>query len=225
MAENTVLPQPVKPRLRGVLHEWGFFASLGVGLALAVEANGSRGRVSAIVFAASVSGMLGASALYHRVTWSPSRRLWLRRLDHAMIYILIAGTYTPVALIVLSGSWRVTILAFAWSGAAAAVLLKFVWVAAPKWLAAVFGIGLGWVGVVAFPQLIDRAGLGGALLLLAGGLLYTAGALVYAFRRPDPAPATFGYHELFHALVVGAVVCQYCAIAFYVLPLADGPRG
>lgn len=215
----------MKPRLRGVLHEWGFFVSLGVGLALALEANGSRGRVSAIVFAASVSGMLGASALYHRVTWSPSRRLWLRRLDHAMIYILIAGTYTPVGLIVMSGSWRVPILAIVWSGAVAALLLKFVWVAAPKWLAAVLGIGLGWVGVVAFPQLLDKAGLGGALLLLAGGLLYTVGALVYALRRPDPAPATFGYHELFHALVVAAVVCQYCAIAFYVLPLADGGGG
>lgn len=222
---ETVPEARVKPKLRGVLHEWGFFLSLGVGLALALEAHGSRGRIGAVVFASSVAGMLGASALYHRVTWSPSRRLWLRRLDHAMIYILIAGTYTPVGLLVLTGSWRVPVLAIVWGGACAAVLLKFVWVDAPKWLAAVIGIGLGWVGVVAFPQLIHRAGLTGALLLLAGGLLYTAGALVYAFRRPDPAPATFGYHELFHALVVAAVVCQYCAIAFYVLPLAHVSSG
>jgi hemolysin III len=206
----------VKPRLRGVVHLYAFFVSLAVGCALVLSTSGGRERLAAAVFAASVSAMFGASALYHRPTWSPRARPWLRRLDHAMIYVLIAGTYTPFGLLVLSGAWQVGVLAVVWSGAAAAILLKFVWVDAPKWLAAVIGVALGWVGVVALPQLLD-VGLGGFLLLVLGGALYTLGAVVYAARRPDPIPATFGYHEVFHVLVAAAVVCQYCAIAFYVL--------
>lgn len=209
---------PVKPRLRGLSHEIAFFLALPLGVALALEADTATGRVAAIVFAASVAAMFGASGLYHRVDWPEKRRLWMRRLDHAGIYGLIAGTYTPFGLLVLRGNWRVVVLAIVWSGTAAAVLLKFVWVDAPKWLSAVTGIGLGWVGVVVFPQLLDRIGLGGSLLVLAGGLGYTAGALVYAFRRPDPVPAVFGYHELFHAFVIVAVGCQYAAVAFFVLP-------
>jgi hemolysin III len=209
---------PVKPRLRGLSHEIAFFLALPLGVALALEADTSTGRAAAIVFAASVAAMFGASSLYHRVDWPEKRRLWMRRLDHAGIYGLIAGTYTPFGLLVLRGNWRVVVLAIVWSGTAAAVLLKFVWVDAPKWLSAVTGIGLGWVGVVVFPQLLDRIGLGGSLLVLAGGLGYTAGALVYAFRRPDPVPAVFGYHELFHAFVIVAVGCQYAAVAFFVLP-------
>ena len=142
----------------------------------------------------------------------------MRRIDHAGIYLLIAGTYTPVGLIVLRGAWQTVVLAIVWSGAAAAIVLKFVWVEAPKWLSAVTGIGLGWVGVVVFPQLLSRVGIAGSMLVLAGGLGYTAGALVYVFRRPDPVPAVFGYHELFHALVIVAVGFQYAAVAFFVLP-------
>ena len=118
----------------------------------------------------------------------------------------------------LRGNWRVVVLAIVWSGAAAAIVLKFVWVEAPKWLSAVTGIGLGWVGVVVFPQLLSRVGIAGSMLVLAGGLGYTAGALVYVFRRPDPVPAVFGYHEVFHALVIVAVGFQYAAVAFFVLP-------
>jgi hemolysin III len=148
-----------------------------------------RGRVSAIVFAASVAAMFGASGLYHRVNWSPRGRRWMRRLDHAGIYALIAGTYTPFGLLVLRGDWSVVVLAIVWSGTAAAVALKFLWFEAPKWLSALIGVGLGWVGVVVFPQLIARIGLGPSLLVLAGGLAYTAGAGIYALRRPDPFPA------------------------------------
>jgi hemolysin III len=208
----------VKPRLRGLSHEVAFFIALPLGAALVLEADTSRGRVAALVFAASVAAMFGASGLYHRVDWPEARRLWMRRIDHAGIYGLIAGTYTPFGLLVLRGNWRVVVLGIVWSGAAAAVLLKFLWVEAPKWLSAVTGIGLGWVGVVVFPQLLDRIGVGGSLLVLAGGLGYTAGALVYAFRRPDPVPAVFGYHELFHAFVIVSVGCQYAAVAFFVLP-------
>jgi hemolysin III len=176
-----------------------------------------RPRVAAIVFATSVVTMFGASALYHRVDWSPRWRLRLRRIDHAMIYGLIAGTYTPFGLLVLHGSWRIVVLAVVWAGAATAALLKVVWVHAPKWLAAAVGIGLGWVGVVVTPQLAHVIGASGLTLLVAGGLAYTAGAVVYALKRPDPLPALFGYHEIFHALVIAAVACQYSVVAFYVL--------
>ena len=208
----------VKPRLRGVSHGIAFVLALPLGAALLFAAETTRGRASALVFAVSVTTMLGASALYHLVTWSPSVRPWMRRLDHAGIYALIAGTYTPFGLLVLSGNWTVVVLAIVWTGAVAGVALKFLWVDGPKWLSAVIGIALGWVGIVAFPQILDEIGLTPALLLLAGGLAYTAGAVIYALRRPDPVPAVFGYHELFHAFVLAAVACHYAAVAFYVLP-------
>jgi hemolysin III len=213
-------PALAKPLLRGVLHQGAFTLSLVIGPLLVVDADGTRRRLAAAVFAGSVAACFGASALYHRVTWSPHVRLWMRRVDHAGVYLLIAGTYTPVGLLALSGAWRVSVLAVVWTGAAAAIVLKFVWVEAPKWLAAAIGIALGWVAVVALPQLATRLDLAGVVLLVIGGLLYTAGAIVYARRRPDPAPAVFGYHELFHALTIVAVACQYVAIAFFVIGVA-----
>jgi hemolysin III len=207
----------VKPPLRGVSHECAFVVAVVLGVVLVEHANGVRPRFAAVVFAASVAAMFGASALYHRVNWSPPARRWMRRLDHAMVYGLIAGTYTPFGLLVLHGSWRIVVLAVVWTGAAAAVILKLAWVEAPKWLAAVIGIGLGWVGVIVAPQLVNRIGASGFALLLAGGVAYTAGAVVYALRRPDPLPALFGYHEIFHALVIAAVAFQYSVVAFYVL--------
>jgi hemolysin III len=209
---------PVKPRLRGVSHAVAFAVAIPLGVALAFVPDTAKGRASAVFFAATVVTMFGASALYHRVTWSQTRRLWMRRVDHAGIYGLIAGTYTPFGLLVLRDTWQVVVLAIVWGGALSAVTLKFCWVAAPKWLSAVIGIALGWVGVVVFPQLVTRVGVGASMLVLAGGLAYTAGAIVYALRRPDPVPGVFGYHELFHALVIVAVACQYAAVAFFVLP-------
>jgi len=164
--------------------------------------------------------MLGASALYHRVTWRPRARLWRRRVDHAGIYVLIAGTYTPIGLLSLHGTLRTTVLAVVWSGAALATLTKFCWVAAPKWLSAVIGIALGWVGVAAMPQLAHSDGIAAVVLLGAGGLAYTAGGIVYALKRPNPVPEVFGYHELFHALTLVALACQYVAIAFFVCDVA-----
>jgi hemolysin III len=214
---DLVPPARAKPLLRGVLHQAAFFVSLAVAPLLIVGADGGRARLAAAVFAGSVAACFGASALYHRVTWTPGVRLWMRRVDHAGVYVLIAGTYTPVSLLVLRGAWRPTILAIVWTGAAAAIVLKFLWVGAPKWLAAAIGIGLGWVAVAALPQLISHLDPVGVTLLVAGGLAYTAGAVVYARRRPDPAPAVFGYHELFHALTIVAVVCQYVAIGVFVV--------
>jgi hemolysin III len=211
----TSRPAP-RPRLRGVLHQIGFVAACGVGVALVAEAHGRRLLASSI-FAVSAAVMLGISTLYHRLTWSPRARLWMRRADHAGIYLLIAGTYTPVGLLALRGSLQIVVLAVVWSGAAAAIVTKLCWVQAPRWLAAVVALALGWVGVAAVPQLAHSAGPVAVALLAAGGLAYSAGAVVYARRRPDPVPAVFGYHELFHALTLVALACQYVAIAFFVV--------
>ncbi len=216
-ASSAPVPQKVKPRLRGVLHEVAFFIALVAGVLLVIYADGARASTAAAVFAGSVVAMLGASALYHRVTWSVRARPWMRRLDHAGIYLLIAGTYTPVGLLTLRGTMREVVLLVVWTGAAAAIFMKFVWVDAPKWLSAVTGIALGWAGVAAMPQVARYAGATAVVLLGIGGLAYTAGAVVYARRRPDPVPAVFGYHELFHALTLVAVTCQYVAIAFFVV--------
>jgi hemolysin III len=206
----------LKPRLRGVFHEWAFYATIPLGIVFGLAAGGARAQVAAAVFAGSVVAMFGASALYHRFTWSLPTRLWLRRLDHAGIFGLIAATYTPFGLLVLHGAWQKTILAVVWTGAALAILTKLTWVAAPKWLSAIVGITLGWVGILIFPQILDRAGTAAATLVLTGGLCYTAGAIVYARRKPDLLPRVFGYHELFHALVIAAVALQYTAVALVV---------
>jgi hemolysin III len=214
---DRIAPALGKPLLRGVLHEVAFWGSLLVAPLLILGADGTRPTAAAAVFAGSVSVCFGASALYHRVTWTPRMRLWMRRIDHAGVYLLIAGTYTPVSLLALTGNWRVVVLSIVWAGTAAAIVLKFVWVAAPRWLAAAIGIALGWVAVVALPQLVARVQPVALVLLVLGGLAYTAGAVVYARRRPDPAPSVFGYHELFHALTIVGVVCQYVAIALITL--------
>ena len=208
----------VKPRLRGVFHQWAFVAAIPLGVVLVLATETTRARVAAGVFAASVVLMFGASALYHRPDWSPSRRAWLRRLDHAGIYCLIAGSYTPVGLLALRGAWQTVVLAIVWSGAGAAIFIRLFWIGAPKWVSATVGIALGWVGIVAMPEIYFNLGLACVLLILAGGLLYSLGAVIYATRRPDPYPAVFGYHEIFHLMIVVAVALQYSAIAFYVLP-------
>jgi hemolysin III len=206
-----------RPRLRGVFHLYAFFVSLAVGSLLTASAPSTRTRLAAGIFAAAVAVMFGASALHHRVTWRERGYRWTRRIDHAGVYFAIAGTYTPFGLLVLHGAWRIAVLAVVWAGASAAILLKFLWVDAPKWLAAAIAIALGWVAVVVFPQLIEGVGWSGTSLLLAGGFLYTLGGLAYAFRRPNPLPGTFGYHEVFHVLVVAAVSLQYSVVAFWVV--------
>jgi hemolysin III len=208
-----------RPLLRGALHGVAFAAALAVGVLLIVFSRESR-VLPATVFAASAVLMLGTSTLYHRITWSPKARLRMRRADHAGIFLLIAGTYTPIALISLSGAWRPTILVVVWSVAIAATISKFCWVSAPKWTSALVGLALGWLGVIVLPQLAHREGITPVLLLAAGGLAYSAGALVYATERPDPLPRVFGYHELFHAFTIVALACQYVAIAFFVLRVA-----
>jgi hemolysin III len=214
--DTTLIPRE-RPRLRGVLHAAGFAVAVVVGVLLVVRADGTRASLAAGAFAGSVAAMLAASALYHRITWSPRARMRMRRVDHAGIYLLIAGTYTPVGLLSLRGLMQQVVLSVVWAGALAATLTKCCWVRAPKWVSAAIGIGLGWIGVAALPQLERSAGPAAVALLGAGGLAYTAGAVVYARRRPDPVPAVFGYHEVFHALTLVAIACQYVAIAFFVV--------
>ena len=211
--------QLVKPKLRGVFHELGFYAAIAVGVVVVVTAEPGRGRLAAAIFAGCVVVCFGASAVYHRPTWRPRARAWLARLDHAGIYLLIAGSYAPFGLIVMSKGWAIPVLAIIWSGALVAIVLKLCWVRAPKWLSAAIGLTLGWVGAVAFPQLLKLSPPAIALVA-ASGLLYTVGAIVYARRRPNPRPLVFGYHELFHVLTVAAVACEYVVVAFYVLPRA-----
>jgi hemolysin III len=206
-----------RPLLRGVLHEVGLGAALVVGTLLIVGADPGRASVAAAAFAGSVAAMLAFSTLYHRVTWQPRARVWMRRVDHAGIYLLIAGTYTAVGLLSLHGAMQWTVLAVVWAGALAATLLRFCWVEAPKWLTVVIALVLGWVGVAALPQLEQSAGPAAVALLAAGGVAYTVGAIIYARGRPDPVPSVFGYHELFHALTLVAITCQYVAIAFFVV--------
>jgi hemolysin III len=207
-----------KPRLRGVSHQYAFFVSLGCGVVLILAASGGRARLAASIYAVAVSALLGTSALYHRVTWRPSARRWMRRLDHSMIFVLIAGTYTPVALLALKGSLASAILIVLWAGALAGVVFKLVWIDAPKWLLAAIYVALGLVSAAVFGELPAAIGWLGVAGLASGGLLYVVGAIVYASGRPNPWPKVFGYHEVFHALVLAAAALQYAVIAFAVIP-------
>jgi hemolysin III len=211
-------PDLPKPRLRGVLHQWAFYVSLVAGGLLVALAPSGRAAVVGGVYAVALAGMFGASALYHRGAWTPSVRPWLRRLDHSMIFVLIAGTSTPVTVLGLKGVLPVVVLAVVWGGALVGVLLKLLWIGAPRRLVASVYVVLGWVGIVLLPETARHLGLAPALLFMAGGAFYTAGAVIYMLRRPDPQPAVFGFHELFHLLVVAAALAHFVAIAGFVVP-------
>jgi hemolysin III len=215
---NVPVTTPVKPRLRGVLHQWAFFFAVAAGAVLVLVAPEGRATLATAIYAVTVAGLFGVSAVYHRVDWaSPGTRRWMRRLDHSMIFCVIAGTYTPFALLVLDGTLATAILIAVWGGALGGIVLNLVWIDAPKWLTAIVYVALGWVAVAAFPALFDELGTTPTLLVAVGGILYTLGAVVYATRRPDPSPAVFGYHEIFHALVIAAAAVQYGVVAFYVI--------
>ncbi len=210
--------EPVKPRLRGVSHQYAFFVSVGCGVGLILAASGGEARLAASIYAVAVSGLLGTSALYHRVTWRPQARRWMKRLDHSMIFVLIAGTYTPVALLALKSALASTILIVLWAGALGGVIFKLAWIDAPKWLFATVYVVLGLVTAAVFGELPASIGWLGVAGLAGGGLLYVVGAVIYASGRPNPWPKVFGYHEVFHALVLAAAGLHYAVIAFAVLP-------
>ncbi len=215
---NILPAEPIKPRLRGVLHEYAFFVSLAAGLALILAASDGRARLAAAIYAVALSGLLGTSALYHRVTWRPKARRWMRRLDHSMIFVLIAGTYTPVALLALKGSLASTILIVLWAGALGGVIFKLLWIDAPKWLFAAVYVALGLATAAIMGELPATIGWLGVAGLATGGLLYVVGAVVYASGKPNPWPKVFGYHEVFHTLVILAAALHFAVIAFAVLP-------
>jgi hemolysin III len=209
---------PIKPRLRGVSHQYAFFVSLAAGASLVAAASSGRARLAAGIYALALSALLGTSALYHRVEWRPAARRWMRRLDHSMIFVFIAGSYTPVALLALHGALADVILAVLWTGAIGGVIFKLAWIDAPKWLMAATCVVLGLVCAAVFDELPATIGWLGVAGLATGGALYIAGAVIYASERPNPWPKVFGYHEVFHALVIAAASLHYAVIAFAVLP-------
>jgi hemolysin III len=206
------------PRLRGVFHQCAFFAALVAGIVLVLLADGIRERFAVWVYAVALAAMFGASALYHRFPWrSAAARLRARRLDHAMIFIFIAGTYTPFALLALSGALQVVVLATVWAGAILGVVVELYWIHAPRWVSAIAYLAVGWIGIIALPQFFPALGVASAVLVIVGAGLYTVGALAYAAGWPDPFPRTFGFHEVFHVLVVAAAATQFVALSLVVL--------
>ena len=206
------------PRLRGVFHQYAFFAAIVAGIVLVALADGYLERFAVWVYAVALAAMFGASALYHRFPWrSAAARLRARRLDHAMIFVFIAGTYTPFALLAFGGALRIVVLASVWGGAALGIVLELYWIHAPRWVSAIAYLGVGWIGIVALPEFFPTLGVAVAVLLIVGAGLYTVGALTYAVTWPNPFPATFGFHEVFHLLVIAAAVVQFVALALVVL--------
>ena len=208
----------VKPRLRGLFHLWAFFIALVAGVALVFFADGALPRFAAWVYVTALAAMFGASALYHRYPFkSAARRVWARRLDHSTIFLFIAGTYTPFALLAFNGTITWIVLATVWFGAALGLVLNFVWLDAPRWVSVLAYVAVGWVGIVTIPQMFSGVGIPGSVLVMVGGLLYSIGAVVYATHWPNPFPATFGFHEIFHLLVVVAAATQFVAVSLVVV--------
>lgn len=205
---------PTKPRLRGVLHAWSAPIAAVIGLLMLVGvAEGTEARVGAGVWATTLTALFTVSAVYHRGTWRPAVREWLQRIDHSMIFLFIAGSYTPIALLVLEGTKSAAVLAVVWGGALAGVVTRLAWHTAPRWLFVPMYIALGWVAVTVLPDLAASAPAYANWLLFIGGVIYTVGALVFATRWPDPVPDVFGYHEVFHAMTIVAALCHTVAIA------------
>ena len=216
-----------KKRLRepvnGLTHlVGGLLASVGLVVLLATAA--SAGRMDQLVafgvFGFSLIALYTASALYHLLPLSPASVARLRRADHITIFLLIAGTYTPFCLLALDGGWRVGLLGLIWGLALCGVLLKLLWMDAPRWLSVTLYLGMGWVAVIAAPALFRAVPTGGVVWVLGGGLVYSAGALIYGLKRPNPVPGVFGFHELWHVFVVAGSACHYWAVLWYIAPLA-----
>lgn len=205
--------------MRGVLHQWAAVVATLAGATLILSAPSGTARWATIVYALSIVGLFTVSAVYHRVNWtSPIQRQWMRRLDHAMIFVMVAGTTTPIAAVMLDGSMRTIVLSVAWGMAGIGITIKLLWIGAPKWLSAAIYLAIGWAGMAVFPKLVGDLGPWPAVGLIGGGILYTVGAVIYATKKPDPLPKVFGYHEIFHALVIVAALAHFLVVALAVLP-------
>jgi hemolysin III len=219
MTSPAPTPLPPKPRLRGVSHQWGalVFAALGIALVIATPPSG---RIAVAIYAICITTMLTLSALYHRVPWSPAGNARMQRADHTGIFLAIAGTYTPIAVIALHGWVQAALLIPIWVLAAAGMVIEWLPKRPPRGYATAVYLTMGWLAVLALPAVWDAIGATGFVLLLGGGLLYTVGAVVHAARRPDPWPRVFGFHEIWHAFVLAAALLHFVCIAFVVVPLA-----
>lgn len=210
--QSPLLDGADKPRLRGVFHAYGAIAGAVAGAGLIAVAPGTTARIAATIFALASTGMLTVSALLHRRTWTLGQAVRLLQLDHTMIFLTIAGTYTAIALLGMSSGWAIVVLIVVWAGAISGIVFEWLPLESPRGYVTAVYIALGWVAVIAFWDLWVHAGVAAFVLIAAGGVLYTGGAIVHAARRPDPWPDVFGYHEIFHACVLGALMCHYAAI-------------
>jgi hemolysin III len=207
-----------RPLLRGVFHLYAAIAAVVGAAVLLLVAGSARAYVGGAIFAASLILLYGTSAAYHRITWRPLMRGLMRRLDYSMIFVLIAGTYTPFCLVVLPNAWGITMLSVIWGVAGGGVLIRVAWPTAPKWLGVSLYVIVGWLALIAAWELAARLEPSPLVLLVLGGALYTLGGVIYAVRRPNPWPRVFGYHEIFHLLVILGSVVHYSLVAIYVLP-------
>jgi hemolysin III len=205
------------PKLRGMLHAYAVIPALLAAAALVVFAPGGVERAAAAVYGAGLCALFGGSGLYHRWRWHPRWRPLLRRIDHSTIYLFMGACYTPVAMLVLSGTSRWTVLGVVWGGALAGIFLSVVWITAPRWLCAACYVALGWVAVFVMPQLASALPVTPIALFALGGVLYTAGAVVFALGRPNPWPRVFGFHEIFHAFTILAALAHFVAMAGWVV--------
>ena len=210
-------PPALRPRLRGRLHLWGFVVSIFAGIEIIHRAPNNADFYAVGIYAFALSAMLGTSAALHVPKWSVKARKRMRRADHSTIFLAVAGTYTPVAVIGLSGNTRATILWVVWGGSLLGVAQQMIWLDAPKWVSALVYLALGWAAVWVLPDLYHSSGAWALTLIVVGGILYSVGAAAYATKRPDPWPKTFGYHEVFHSFVLAAAVCNYVAISYFIM--------
>lgn len=206
-----------KPLLRGHLHQAAFFFALGACAMLIALSQNVVTLVATVIYSLSQAGLFGISALYHRPNWGPSGRMRMRRLDHSAIFVSIAGTCTPICMLAIPGTGGMKLLAIVWAAAALGIIQSLFWVKAPKWLAAILYVGMGWLAFPYLPEINTALGMTSVVLLLAGGVIYTLGAVVYAMRKPNPSPIYFGYHEIFHLLVIIAAICHFNVIARIVI--------
>ena len=213
------IEEPPKPRWRGRLHQIAFFCSVPMGVALVAVARGATAKAGTVVYAVSLVGMFGVSAAYHRLQWTPRALARMQRLDHSMIYLLIAGTYTPLSLLALHGAWRLWLLGAVWLGAGVGIALKLLTFDSGRILGGALYLVLGWAAVLAAPQFVRHLSPPTLTLVVAGGLLYTFGAWVLYRGRPNPRPLVFGYHEVWHSFMVSASMCHYVAILLMLLTL------
>ncbi len=209
-------PHLTKPKWRGRIHQIAFFVSIPAGIFIIAVADGWVARLAAVIYALSLTAVFGSSAAYHRGNWSPEALRRMKRLDHSMIFVLIAGSYTPIALVLLEGPWRWVILGLAWGGAAVGIALKVAHIDGFRIATATLYMVLGWMAVIAAPQIVRNAEPLVIALAVLGGVLYTVGAIIFALNRPDPIPHVFGYHEVWHVFMVAAAASQYVMMVLIV---------